>query len=137
MKTIKLLGVLLCWCAAPVFARPISTQPVSVAQTYNNKVILPAGKSAIHLVAHRQAEHAAIMWRVDVPGNYVGFDIERSYDGEFFEVIGSYESNNESVHRAVDREVFPGVILYRIKAYLENGDEIYSNVSEVRIIKRK
>lgn len=137
MKTIKLLSILLCWCVAPVFARPVSTQPVPVAQTDNFNVNTPTGKAAIHLVAHRQASHVAMMWRVDDPGSIVGYDIERSYDGEYFEVIGSCESNNQPMHRMVDREVFPGRVLYRIKAYHDNGEESYSDVSEVRIIKRK
>jgi|GEM_PF-1380378 hypothetical protein len=94
-------------------------------------------QSFIHLIAHRQQRIAALRWHVADPSAIAGFDVERSYDGEFYDVIAALECNNQSMHQHTDQDVFPGNTHYRIKAYLFNGDVVYSDVATVRIVQKK
>lgn len=132
MKKIMFICLLTYWCISPVLSNPVIPQPAPV----QSPVFQKAPIVSIHLVAHRMQNHAAMVWHVNASSEVAFFEIERSYDGEFFEVIGNKACNNSPMHKHVDSEVFPGYIHYRVKAYLHNGDEVYSDVSLVRIIKR-
>lgn len=94
-------------------------------------------KSFIHLIAHRQQQVAALRWHVNAPAEVAGFEVERSYDGEFYDVIAALDCNNQAMHQHTDSEVFPGNTHYRVKAYLFNGDVVYSDVATVRIVQKK
>lgn len=87
--------------------------------------------------AHRQARGIALLWSVSDPANVLDFEIEKSYDGEFFDPLDSAPCNNQSLMRYQDNNVFPGYIHYRIKAILVNGMIEYSDVQTVRIVQRR
>jgi hypothetical protein len=82
---------------------------------------------------HRQAKNVAATWSVNT-GDVVGFYVERSYDGEFFENAGTLNYNGSSVYKYSDMGVFPGVIYYRIRAVKANGSTEYSDVETIRIV---
>jgi len=84
---------------------------------------------------HRQGTDVALAWSVST-SNIAEFRIERSYDGEFFEPVGSMACTGTSTHQYKDVSVFPGTIWYRIVA-IKADQSIESSATEtVRIVKR-
>jgi hypothetical protein len=82
-----------------------------------------AGKSGI-----------ALTWTVTENG-IAQFQVERSYDGEFFDPVTTLDFNGSSSYKTKDTDVFPGVIYYRITAVKSDGSTECSPVESVRIVK--
>lgn len=82
-----------------------------------------AGKSSIELT-----------WTVSENG-ITKFQVERSYDGEFFDPVTALDFNGSSSYKIKDADVFPGVIFYRITAIKSDGSTECSPVESVRIVK--
>src|SRR5215203_2215912 len=71
--------------------------------------------------AHRQGKAGIdLTWSVSAP-DVVGFSVERSYDGDFFEGIGSVNFNGARMYKHTDSGVYPGRIYYRIVALKSDG----------------
>jgi hypothetical protein len=86
--------------------------------------------------AHRQGKAGILVtWAVSDPG-VVGFSVERSYDGDFFECIANVNFNNSRTYRYKDNGVYPGRIYYRIVAFKSDGSSESSLVDVVRIVQR-
>jgi hypothetical protein len=86
--------------------------------------------------AHRQGKAGvSLTWSVSMP-DIVQFSVERSYDGDFFEVIGGANANAAGTYRHKDNDVFPGRIYYRITALKADGSTESSPVEVVRIVQR-
>lgn len=86
------------------------------------------------LNAHRQAKGIVIDWIFSDPNNVVAFEVQRSYDGSFFEKAGEVAPSGKNQFK--DNDVFPGHIYYRIAALMYDGSIIYSTVEVVRIVSR-
>ena len=86
-------------------------------------------------MVHRQGTGVSLSWSV-ATSNVVEFRIERSYDGEFFDAIGSVGCNGSATHRFRDENVFPGTIYYRIAAVKLDQTMERSVTETVRIVKR-
>jgi hypothetical protein len=87
-----------------------------------------------HFSAHRQGKAGIqLTWGVSAP-DVVGFTVERSYDGDFYENIASVNANNSRTYRYKDNGVYPGRIYYRIVAQKSNGSSETSLVDLVRIV---
>lgn len=82
-----------------------------------------AGKSAIELT-----------WTVSESG-ITRFQVERSYDGEFFDPVTTIDFNGTSSYKTKDTDFFPGVIYYRVTAVKSDGSTECSPVESVRIVK--
>lgn len=89
------------------------------------------------LRAHRQGKDIALTWSA-AGGNIARYHVERSYDGEMFELIDQVENTGASVYRFKDLEVPPGYLYYRICS-IDAGNNIISvsPVEVVRIVQRK
>lgn len=85
---------------------------------------------------HRQANGVALSWEPS-SSDVREFQIERSYDGEFFETINVVGCNGTTIHRFLDGNVFPGYIHYRITAVYADGTSEASPVQMIRIVQRK
>lgn len=83
--------------------------------------------------AHRQAKGVIIDWVFTDPNNVVTFQVERSYDGTFFECAGECPPTGRTQFK--DNDVFPGHIYYRVVALMYDGSKIYSQVEVVRIVR--
>src|SRR5436190_16336135 len=60
--------------------------------------------------AHRQGKAGILLtWSVSAP-DVVGFSVERSYDGDFYESIGNTNANSARSYRFKDDGVYPGRI---------------------------
>ena len=86
--------------------------------------------------AHRQGHGIALTW--SAAGGVAKFHVERSYDGEYFEVIGEVENTGARTHKFMDENVPPGYMHYRICCMDANDEEqSKSAVEVVRIVQRK
>ena len=85
---------------------------------------------------HRQGKANVDLTWATSGTDIVAVSIERSYDGEFFEAIGSKSFNGSATYRHKDLNVFPGMIYYRIIAVKADGSTEYSPVDAVRIVQR-
>jgi len=83
---------------------------------------------------HRQGSDVALAWSVTTP-NVVEFAIERSYDGQYFESIGSMPCVGTTTHHYKDVAVYPGTIWYRITAVKADQSVESSAIESVRIVK--
>jgi len=85
---------------------------------------------------HRQAKNVVLNWGITSSAGVTGFILERSYDGEFFDVISEVPSNNTVKYSWKDLSVFPGTIYYRIGCMTTTGRVTYSEVEVIRIVQR-
>lgn len=86
-------------------------------------------------IVHRQGSDVALSWSVTT-SNVVEFAIERSYDGEYFESIGSMPCNGTTTNHFKDVAVYPGTIWYRISAIKADQSVETSATESVRFVKR-
>lgn len=87
--------------------------------------------------AHRQGRHAVgLMWRFSGNSNVMSVQIQRSYDGEFFNPIFSCPGSNGVLCNWKDENVFPGVIYYRMDVTLLDGTVLHSSVEVVKIVQK-
>ena len=62
-------------------------------------------------LVHRQGKDVAMMWTVANPGQVARYEILRSYDGEFFDIIKEMPGGNGSRCRHTDIDVYAGYTL--------------------------
>jgi hypothetical protein len=87
--------------------------------------------------AHRQGKGITLTWTTAIPADIEAFEVERSVDGEFYDVVASSDCNNNTRFKWTDESVFPGYSYYRIAAYKKDGSVEYSVTQVVRIVSRK
>ena len=84
---------------------------------------------------HRAGKaNTQLTWTV-TENNITRFQIERSYDGEFFDPIDAVDFNGSSTYKRKDAFEYPGYIFYRITAFKSDGSTECSPVESVRIVK--
>ncbi len=114
-----------------VFINPAVANPVSTHVEMNN---LSAGPFDFFR-AHRQGSGVSLLWATTSTG-VIQFVIERSYDGEFFDVIGGMGYSGAKTYKFSDNNVYPGYIHYRITSVKSNGTKELSAIETVRIVQR-
>lgn len=132
MKTTALSIVVLLTVSASASAKPIPANNISVS-----KIVAKSSDvfGAFHV--HRQGDFASLNWNMTTDAA-TSFVIERSYDGEFFNVIDEVSADPKRWNRYTDNTVEPGVIYYRITAYDANGESLgVSSTEVVKIVKHK
>jgi hypothetical protein len=84
--------------------------------------------------AHRQGKAGvSLVWTVS-SSDITQFVVERSYDGEFFDNVNPVDFNGSSSYKYNDKEIYPGVIYYRVVAVKSDGTTECSPVETVRIV---
>ena len=86
---------------------------------------------------HPQTKKNVVLdWGVTTPAGVANFRVERSYDGEFYDVINETTCNNSTRFSWKDEGVYPGLIYYRIACMMTDGTCHYSDVETIRIVQR-
>ena len=85
---------------------------------------------------HQSKKNVVLDWGIDSPAGVSCFTIERSYDGEFFDVINQVACNNAVKFSWKDEGIYPGTILYRIACNMNDGTTHYSSTESIRIVQR-
>ena len=128
MKTLTISAVLL---LAAIVTSSFVLSHQAVAKENVNGI-----QNVTTLRVHRQGKDIALTWSATGAG-VAAFHVERSYDGEYFEVIGTVENTGARSYKYSD-ELAPGYIYYRICCADANGDELSKSAVEViRIVQRK
>jgi hypothetical protein len=83
---------------------------------------------------HRQAKNVVLNWSSVYTSGVNSFVIERSYDGDFFDVINQMPASSETRHTWKDMNVFPGYIHYRVGCIMNDGTTHYSATEIIRIV---
>jgi hypothetical protein len=115
-------------------AETIETKPVVVKAVQN-----PIFGS---IRTHRQAKGITATWSMTGLDGVVGFTVQRTYEDPtdmyaYWENLGDLPCNSSRSFSYTDKEVFPGLINYRIAALMEDGTTVFSEISSVRIVSRK
>jgi hypothetical protein len=84
---------------------------------------------------HRQGKGVSLNWSVTSMHEVAGFIVERSYDGDFFEVISQLQATSSMKYSWKDEGVFPGYTHYRIGCVMSDGTTHYTPVEIIRIVK--
>ena len=86
---------------------------------------------------HRQGKNVVLNWSASGVG-VAQFVVERSYDGEYFDVMGTLDNLGQASFQFKDVDVPPGYLHYRICSVDANGNvQEISPVVEIRIVQRK
>jgi hypothetical protein len=105
----------------------------STAATFEKTVISKTTTSFDYFRVHRQGSGIALSWSAP---DAVSYQVERSYDGAFFDLVASVDAGGATALKFKDESVFPGTIYYRIGAVKADGTVEYSDVESVRIVKK-
>jgi hypothetical protein len=87
-------------------------------------------------IHHQSKKNFVLNWVIDTPAGVSCFNVERSYDGEFYDVINEVPCNNSVKFSWKDEGIFPGVIYYRIACNMNDGTTHYSPVETIRVVQR-
>ncbi len=87
-------------------------------------------------IHHQSKKNVVLNWGITTSAGVSSFRIERSYDGEFYEVINETACNNATKFTWKDEGIFPGVIYYRIGCVMNDGTCHYSPIETIRVVQR-
>lgn len=108
---------------------------VTVSQAQIDNCIVPLFNDNYLFTGQWKSSHNYLNWQVDSDFNHSHFELERSFDGVYFEPIASIDhSTTKSTSGFVDFKDFNyqlGVNYYRLKVFDFNGKQIYSRVISV------
>ena len=133
MKTITTLALAIIITAGTAYSKPLPLSNGPISRLTSGQIAEVFGTFHVH----RQGNFASLNWNVTT-GNVASFNIERSYDGTFFEQIAIVTPSDARWNRYTDQTVEPGVIYYRIIAVMNDGSpDEYSATESVKIVKHK
>lgn len=89
-----------------------------------------------HFNVHRQQTGILLSWE-SRSENVESFVVERSYDGNSFEILNTVQPSAAKFNKFKDNMPYLGYSYYRIAAVLSSGEVVYSAIEEVRIVSRK
>jgi len=81
-------------------------------------------------------KNVVLSWGITTPAGVSSFKVERSYDGDFYDVISEPACNNSTRFSWKDEGVYPGVIYYRIGCVMSDGSVHYSDIETIRVVQR-
>ena len=87
-------------------------------------------------IHHQSKKNVVLNWGITSQAGVSSFRIERSYDGEFYDVINEPACNNSTRHTWKDEGVYPGIIYYRVGCVMNDGSCHYSGVETIRVVQR-
>lgn len=111
-----------------------SIQPVNQSQTVLKQ------KAAVqnfgYFRVHRMGRDASLNWSVTDPA-VAYFEIERSWDGSFFEIIDEVNGIGDVAYKFRDQSCFPGYVYYRITAHNSDGSTTVSSVEVLHMVAKR
>ena len=87
-------------------------------------------------IHHQSKKNVVLNWGITTPAGVSSFRVERSYDGDFYDVINEPACNNATKFSWKDEGIFPGVIYYRIGCVMNDGTCHYSEIETIRVVQR-
>ena len=124
-------------CALVMGMTTQASPVVGVSHSLTQQVVLQAPADFGMFMAHRQGKGVTLAWSMTSPADVAYYSIQRSYDGEFFEPVDEVMGSGSARSRYTDRNVYPGIIHYKVVAFCNDGSIVESTVEIVRIVSRK
>ena len=87
-------------------------------------------------IHHQSKKNVVLNWGINTPAGVTCFNIERSYDGEFYDVISEVPCNNSVKFSWKDEGIYPGIIYYRVACNMNDGTTHYSEIETIRVVQR-
>lgn len=87
-------------------------------------------------IHHQSKKNVVLNWGISTPAGVSSFRVERSYDGDFYDVINEPACNNATRFSWKDEGIYPGIIYYRIACVMNDGTNHYSAVETIRVVQR-
>jgi len=87
-------------------------------------------------IHHQSKKNVVLSWGIDTPAGVTCFNVERSYDGEFYDVINEVPCNNSVKFSWKDEGIYPGTIYYRVACNMNDGTTHYSPIETIRVVQR-
>ena len=125
MKTVTLSALLL------VVTISLSSFVLSSKET-NGTVATAKGPGMLRV--HRQGAAISLTWSNS--DNAVEYEIERSYDGSFFEFVDQVPNMGTRSNIYKDANFFPGTLHYRIVCINGDGSKEWSNTEVINVRQR-
>lgn len=125
MKTITLSALLL------VATISLSSFIISNKETNSTTA---AAKGPGMLRVHRQGSAISLTWSNSA--NAVEYRIERSNDGQYFDIVDELPNNGNRSTNYKDASFFPGVLHYRVISISADGTEEPSNTAVINFRQR-
>jgi len=105
--------------------------------TYKNSVTANNYHEFSYFRLHPQTKKNVVLsWGITTPAGVSSFRVERSYDGDFYDVINEPACNNATRFTWKDEGIYPGLIYYRIGCVMSDGTCHYSDVETIRVVQR-
>ena len=133
MKTLVIIAMISLAASGYSFT---SAPQQSKKQTVSKNKLQPTAHDFTYFRIHRQAKNVALGWGISSIEGVAGYAIERSYDGELFDVINQMPCNGTLKQDWKDLDVFPGYIYYRITCVMTDGSTHSTEVLSIRINSR-
>lgn len=117
----------------------IRTMPSTISATYNQGILSIAGVLPVKLIdlsAQKRGEMVQLNWRTAFETNNLGFEIQRSRDGQKWEVLhfeaGQGTSSEVQQYTFLDQWPYHGINYYRLRQVdLDGKSELSKVVSEI------
>ena len=87
-------------------------------------------------IHHQSKKNVVLNWGITTPAGVASFRVERSYDGDFYDVISEPACNSSTKFTWKDEGIYPGVIYYRIGCVMNDGTCHYSAIETIRVVQR-
>ena len=87
-------------------------------------------------IHHQSKKYVVLNQGITSPAGVSSFRVERSYDGEFYDVISEPACNSSTRFSWKDEGIFPGTIYYRIGCVMNDGSCHYSAIETIRVVQR-
>ena len=87
-------------------------------------------------IHHQTKKNVVLNWGITTPAGVSSFIVERSYDGEFYDVINQVACNNSVKFSWKDEGIYPGLIYYRVGCIMNDGTCHYSEIETIRVVQR-
>ena len=101
--------------------------------SFQRKTMTESAKVFKFLRILQHDKDISLVWAVNSPNDVSWFMIERSDNGESFELINDSYCGTDSTHHFLDSSILSGTIYYRVRADLKDGTTQYSEVEQIRI----
>jgi hypothetical protein len=121
---------------AAVITSSFTTNPIKPAP---QKQTLQSNGPFDFFRVHRQGKNAVATWGYSDADGVSCFNVERTYQDptdpySYWEPVVTMPCNNSRSYKHTDVGIYAGTIYYRVKAHMNNGDDVVSEVADLRIV---
>ena len=128
-------------CVAIATVSMSFTRPDRIVTSPENRAVVSAANPFDAVRLHREGKGITVVWSMSTFDDVTGLVIQRTYEDPtdpyaYWEDLATLPCAAARSFKYKDKEVFPGMIHYRIVAVMTDGQTITSEISGIRIRSR-